>query len=55
MNTQGEKFIFGFLGAMTAVVVGLAVYSPDFQKHPDRAPASAQEAVENLPYFYFLD
>ena len=54
MVTQRDKVIFGFLGAMTAIIFGLAVYT-DFQKPLDRNPASKDEPFEFQPYEYFID
>jgi hypothetical protein len=54
MVTFGEKIIFGFLGAMAAVVIGLGVFH-DFQTPSDRSPASQKEQVEYTPYPYFID
>jgi len=54
MVTQRDKVIFGFIGAMTAIIFGLAVYS-DFQKPIDRNPASQGELIEFNPYEYFID
>jgi hypothetical protein len=54
MATHRDKITFGFLGAMTAIIFGLALYS-DFQKPLDRNPASQQEQIEFHPYEYFID
>ncbi len=54
MSTQGEKFIFGFLGAITAIIFGLAVYH-DYQKPIDRNPASEKEQINYSPYPYYFD
>jgi len=58
MSEFWEKIIFGFMGAVTAVVVGLAVYS---EEDHVRAPASqdsgtthSAEKPESL-YFYYFD
>ena len=54
MSTQGEKITFGFLGAITAIILGLAVFI-DFQKPTERTPASQQDQIEYTPYPYFFD
>ena len=54
MNTRGEKIIFGFLGAITAIIIGFAVYF-DTGKTTTRTPASQQEQIEYTPFPYFFD
>ncbi len=54
MNTRTENFIFGILGAITAVVIGLAVFD-DFQKPIERTPASQEEKQEYTPDPYLID
>ncbi len=53
MATHFEKIVFGLLGGLTAIVVGLAVFG-DFQKVKSRTPASVEEQV-HTPYVYFFD
>lgn len=59
MSELWEKIIFGFMGAVTAVMVGLAVYT-DYEKQALRFPASQSntrpddEKPESL-YFYYFD
>lgn len=54
MVSVQAKFTFGFLGALTAIIIGLAVFH-EFQKPMDRNPASQQEQFEFQPYEYFID
>jgi len=54
MSTHKEKIIFGFLGAVTAIIVGIGVYF-EFEKPPGRTPASQQEQLDPTPYPYFFD
>jgi len=54
MNEIWERIIFGLMGAVTAVVVGIAIYSdaPHY-----RGPASQSEttpiSLESSYFFYF--
>jgi len=55
MGERIEKLIFSCLGALTAVIVGLALFgSPD--EGTNRNPASKPNAAKPDPlYFYFFD
>lgn len=54
MATQEEKIIFGLLGAMTAVMVGLALFIEP-QTPSERSPASVDDAKPDSLYFYYID
>lgn len=55
MGSHREKVIFGVLGAITAIIVGLALFHADFQKQMERGPASNSEKIEFHPYEYYFD
>ncbi len=52
MSTFGEKFVFTFLGAITAVIISLTLFS-DAHRKQERTPAS-QLQIESV-YFYYFD
>lgn len=54
MKNYGEKIVFGVMGAVMAVIIGLAVYTDISQK--TRGPASSEEPkFEFTPYPYYFD
>jgi hypothetical protein len=55
MSTRVEKIIFTTLGAVTAVIFGLAMLR-DADPPSDRQPASKPEPVRvDTFYFYYFD
>jgi len=54
MVTRKEKLLFIFLGAVTALVFAIGVYS-EYVLRNDRNPASEKELVPESLYFDYFD